>query len=339
MSDPLAKRLQIDGLRALAMIGVLYVHFWNKIPVTEHLRVTLFFVISGFLITHILMTAKARGGVIAIKNFYIRRALRLFPALVVCFAAAWVLNADGFRSSAAWHLLPTSNVYFALKRQWTPWVMSHLWSLNLLEQFYLTWPLVILLLSEKMIYASLLFGLAALTIVHTYADFLGIDGWWLLLLLSFDPILIGALAYLIQRHAAVQQFMISGWAITLVLLVIASPLLLGSEVGHSDIYRILTQPSLAVLVIGAYHGYRGPIGWLLQSTTAQFLSMISYGVYVYHMMVWYVMAEAFPALYVPGPVTFIVISTTTVAIATLSWYGLEAPINRFRQFYPVRYKA
>jgi len=90
MTDALIKRPQIDGLRALAMIGVLYVHYWNKAPVTEYVRVTLFFVISGFLITHILMNAKARGGHILVRNFYIRRALRLFPALIVCFAAAWV---------------------------------------------------------------------------------------------------------------------------------------------------------------------------------------------------------------------------------------------------------
>jgi len=111
MTDALIKRPQIDGLRALAMIGVLYVHFWNKAPVTEYVRVTLFFVISGFLITHILMNAKARGGHILVRNFYIRRALRLFPALIVCFAAAWALNADGFRDSAAWHFMPTSNIY------------------------------------------------------------------------------------------------------------------------------------------------------------------------------------------------------------------------------------
>jgi peptidoglycan/LPS O-acetylase OafA/YrhL len=276
--------------------------------------------------------------VIVVKNFYVRRALRLFPALMVCFAVAWALDADGFRSSTAWHFMPTSNIYFAIQRQWTPWVISHLWSLNLLEQFYLIWPLVILLLSEKMIYTIILFGLAVLTVVHTNAEVFGIDGWWLLLLLSFDPILTGALVYLLQRHQAVRRVMTSRWAIVLALSVLASPLLLRSEFGQSEIYRILAQPSLAVLVVGAYHGYRGPVGWLLQSPAAQFLSMISYGVYVYHMMVWYVLAEAFPALYVPGPVTFIVISTTTVAIATLSWYGLEAPINRFRQSYPMRYK-
>ena len=336
MVEPLAKRPQIDGLRALAMIGVLYVHFWDKMPVTEHLRVTLFFVISGFLITHILMTAKARGGVIVVTNFYIRRALRLFPVLMVCFAAAWTLDADGFRSSAAWHFLPTSNIYFALQRQWSPWVMSHLWSLNLLEQFYLTWPLVILWLSEKMIYAVILLGFAALIFVHTHAEFLGLDGWWLLLLLSFDPILTGALAYLLQGRPAVWEFMTSRWASILALSVLASPLLLKGEFGHSDIYRILAQPSLAVLVVGAYHGYRGPIGWLLQSPAAQFLSMISYGVYVYHMMVWYIVAEAFPALYVPGPVTFILISTATIAIAALSWVGLEAPIGRLKNVFPVR---
>ena len=98
------------------MLGVLYVHYWGDTPITEHIRVTLFLVISGFLITHILMTAKSRGGALVARNFYLRRALRLFPALLITFAVAWGLDADDFRASAAWHLLPTSNLYFALMK-------------------------------------------------------------------------------------------------------------------------------------------------------------------------------------------------------------------------------
>lgn len=336
MAELLTKRPQIDGLRALAMLGVLYVHFWNTMPVTEYLRVTLFFVISGFLITHILMNAKARGGHIVVRNFYIRRALRLFPALMVCFAVAWALNADGFRASAVWHFLPTSNIYFALTQEWHPWVVAHLWSLNVLEQFYLAWPLVILFLSEKILHVVVVGGLAVLVFVHANASHLAIGGWWLVLVFAFDPILTGALAYLLQRHPPVRQVMTSPFAVAVAAAVLASPLALWDGFGHSDSYRFFAQPAVAILVVGAFQGYRGPIGWLLQSPPAQFLAMISFGVYVYHMMVWYVMAQAFPVFYTKGPLTFAVLSGVTIAVATVSWYVMEAPIGRLKHAFPVR---
>ena len=339
MAEGTTKRPQIDGLRALAMIGVLYVHFLDDTPVTEHVRVTLFLVISGFLITHILMTAKARGGHIVVRNFYIRRSLRLFPALMVCFVAAWALNADGFRASAAWHFLPTSNLYFALHKQMHPWVVGHLWSLNVLEQFYLAWPLVILLLSQRTLHVVVVLGLAALVFVHANPEPLGINGWWLFLVLSFDPILTGALAYLLQRHQPVREVITSPLALALAAAVLASPLALWHGFGNSETYRFFAQPAVAVVVVGAYQGYRGPIGWLLQSPPAQFLAMISYGVYVYHLMVWYSVVQVYPALFHKGPLTFAVIGALTIALATVSWYALEAPIGRLKDAFPVRRAA
>jgi peptidoglycan/LPS O-acetylase OafA/YrhL len=205
LSDLSNKRPQLDGLRALAMIGVLYVHFWDGAPVTEHVRVTLFLVVSGFLITHILTTAKERGGNIVVRNFYIRRSLRLFPALIICFAIAWVFDADGFRSSVVWHMLSASNIYFAIQKQFTPWVVAQLWSLNVLEQFYLVWPLVILYFTSKTIHVFVLVGLSALFFVHANANELGINGWWLSLFLAFDPILTGVLAYLLHPSSTVKR--------------------------------------------------------------------------------------------------------------------------------------
>ena len=336
LSQPLTKRPQIDGLRALAMVGVLYIHFWNTAPVTEYVRVTLFFVISGFLITHILMTAKARGGVIVVRNFYIRRSLRLLPALLICCGAAWVFDADGFRRSALWHFLSASNIYFALQKQMHPWVMGHLWSLNVLEQFYLAWPLFVLRLSEKALHVLVLFGLAALVFVRTNAGLLGIDGWWLFMILSFDPILTGALAYLLQRNQDVRGVILSRSTIAVACGVLLSPLFMWGGFGHSESYRMFSQPAMAVLVVGAYHGYRGPIGWLLQSPPAQFLAMISYGVYIYHLMVWYIVAQAYPVLFAKGPVTFGVVGALTLALAVLSRYGIEAPLGRLKQAFPVR---
>lgn len=329
-------RPQLDGLRALAMVGVLYVHYWNNEPITEHVRVTLFLVISGFLITHILMTAKARGGALVVRNFYLRRALRLFPALLITFAVAWSLDADDFRASAGWHLLPTSNLYFSVNQTTRPWVVGHLWSLNLLEQFYLIWPLVILFLSEKTLHVIVVLGIAALVFVRSNAAMLGVDGWWLFFVFSFDPILMGALAYLVQRHRPAREVLTGRFMIGLAMMVLVSPLLAWEGFGHSKSYHFYAQPALAVLVLGAYQGYIGPVGWLLQSPPARFLAQISYGVYVYHLLAWYAVVQVYPGMFVKGPLTFAVMTAITICLATVSWYAVEAPIGRLKRHFPVR---
>ena len=335
MAELSTKRPQLDGLRALAMIGVLYVHFWDGSPVTEYVRVTLFLVISGFLITHILTTAKERGGNIVVLNFYIRRLLRLFPALIICLAAAWIFDADGFRSSAIWHLVSASNIYFAIHEEFNPWVVAQLWSLNFLEQFYLAWPLVILYFAPKTLYILVLLGLSTLIFIHANANEIGINGWWLSLLLSFDPILTGVLAYLLQRQKVVLEVMTSRPAFASALAVLGSPFLAWDAFGHSNSYRIFSQAALAIIVVGAFKGYRGPIGWLLQSPPAQFVETVSYGVYIYHLMAWYLVVQFYPVLFIKGPLTFVVLSTLTIAFAALSWYLIEKPVSSLKKAFPV----
>ncbi len=329
-------RPQLDGLRALAMVGVLYVHFWNNTPVIEHVRVSLFFVISGFLITHILVSAKERGGTIVVRNFYVRRGLRLFPPLFVAFSFAWAIDADDFRASAMWHLLPTSNIYFALHETFKPWVVAHLWSLNVLEQFYLTWPLIILYLSQGALHVVVVLGIAALTFVRVYAETLGIGGWWIDMVFSFDPILMGALAYLVQCHLPARVVLTSRPILALSAVVLVSPLFLWPDFGHSVSYRFFAQAAVAVFVVGAFQGFGGPLGWVLQSPPARFLAKISYGVYVYHLLAWYAVVQFYPQMFDHSPLTFGVMTCVTVALATLSWYAIEAPVGRLKRFFPVR---
>ncbi len=153
-----AHRAQIDAPRALAMAGVLQVHFWTDAPVTGFVRVSLFFVGPGFPITHVLYRARvrngepSRNGQPAVPTFHIRRALRLRPALAVLVAVGSFFDIDGFRERARWHILPLSNFSFAHFGDVRPFVTGQLWSLSLLEQFYLFWPLVLLFLPLPLVY-------------------------------------------------------------------------------------------------------------------------------------------------------------------------------------------
>lgn len=329
-----ARRAQIDGLRALAMIGVLYVHFWHRNSVTENVRVSLFFVVSGFLITHILYSAKERGGHIHIFNFYIRRMLRLFPALAVLVIVAFVFDMDGFRQSALWHIFQLTNIHYALAEDIKPWVAGHLWSLNVLEQFYLIWPIVILMLPLRRIYGLVIAIAVTMILLRNHGDLLGIHGWWRYMVLATDPVAVGAFFYLLQREPAIAQFIRSWSTLVISLLLLAAPYLLGHDFGATETYRILVQPALCVVVVGAFHGYRGPIGWALGSSAAQFISKISYSIYIYHLAIWWLVAQISPELFRQGPVTFLAMSALTGAVAIVSWYALEEPISRLKTRFP-----
>jgi peptidoglycan/LPS O-acetylase OafA/YrhL len=331
---PIGRRAQIDGLRAMAMLGVLYVHYWGTHELTEHLRVSLFFVVSGFLITHILYRAKTGGLPVNILNFYARRALRLFPALLIMIAVATLFNAANMRDSLVWHALQLSNVYFALTEAFKPWVAAHLWSLNVLEHFYLLAPLLILLLSRTGCYLALISIVVISVFLRVNWEHLNLPLWWPILVLSFDPIAMGALAYLLMQSPAVAGVMRSRWMLLVSVAVLALPLVLWEGFGKSESYQLLMQPALCAIVVGAFHGYGGIVGRLLESGPARFLSQISYGVYMYHMMVWWMVGELWPEIYAKGPTTFLILTVLTIVVATLSWNLVERPIARLKDLFP-----
>ncbi len=148
----------LDGLRALAVLAVLAFHFGVSWLPGGYLGVDLFYVLSGFLITLLLVGEHSSRGRIALGRFWARRARRLLPCLflVVLAAAAYVRFVappgayPGFRSDALsalfyfsnWHQIAANANYFVATGPPSP--LTHTWSLAIEEQFYLLWPLVVL---------------------------------------------------------------------------------------------------------------------------------------------------------------------------------------------------
>ncbi|HXS04252.1 MAG TPA: acyltransferase [Rhodanobacter sp.] len=151
----------LDGFRAISILLVAYGHLCgtHRFPVSTvdyarslgdvaHLGVLVFFVISGFLITSLLMSEREKTGSISLKQFYFRRVLRIFPAfyalILVVFLASllgWIsLNGRDFAFAL------TYTINYDAHRSWQ---VGHLWSLSIEEQFYLLWPLVLLALRER----------------------------------------------------------------------------------------------------------------------------------------------------------------------------------------------
>jgi len=177
----------IDGLRGIALLGVLAFHA-NGALRGGYLGVDLFFVLSGFLITRILLAEQQATGRIDLRSFWVRRARRLFPALLALMPAiglyAYFLTPPaglaGIRADALstlgyvanWSAIFSHRSYWELFRSPSP--LEHTWSLAIEEQFYVVWPLVVFLVLRRF-GARALFavaaGLAALSMVAMVALF------------------------------------------------------------------------------------------------------------------------------------------------------------------------
>lgn len=150
---------ELDGLRAVAIIVVI-IHHWHPYKTIEFLTsridgVAIFFVLSGFLISNILFAnrdkaeASGSGKIICFRNFFFRRALRIFPLYYLVLLAVFFL---GHRTSIyGWpfYVTYTSNFYIYHIREWGE--LTHFWSLAVEEQFYFVWPFFILFANRRFI--------------------------------------------------------------------------------------------------------------------------------------------------------------------------------------------
>ncbi|MEP6635152.1 MAG: acyltransferase [Acidobacteriota bacterium] len=168
-------RPELDGLRALAILAVLGLHAGVPLFRGGGLGVDVFFVLSGYLITSILLRERANLGSIGLKRFYLRRVLRLFPALFVLLACAtayaYFFQVNPERSETYGFVLYTLFYVANWARSFGvshPW-LGHCWSLSVEEQFYLIWPPLLVLLTSKLSVRRTLIvtlGLILAVIVH-----------------------------------------------------------------------------------------------------------------------------------------------------------------------------
>jgi peptidoglycan/LPS O-acetylase OafA/YrhL len=149
----------LDGFRAISIVLVLIGHLhgtrgFGTFPALStfgdlaHLGVQVFFVISGFLITTLLLEEQRRTGTISLKRFYIRRSLRIFPAFFAFLAALLGAQALGWiqLSTVDFVTAATYTVNYHVERSW---YVGHLWSLSVEEQFYLLWPLAMVFVATR----------------------------------------------------------------------------------------------------------------------------------------------------------------------------------------------
>ena len=345
----------LDGVRALAVLTVIGFHEGASGLPGGFLGVDIFFVLSGFLITDLLVARYDRTGRLDLAGFWTRRARRLLPALavmlVVVTAAAAVIE-PGQEASLRLALLAagtyTSNwyqilhhvPYFAAAGQaGAPPPLDHLWSLAIEEQFYLVWPLIVWcviarLATRRARVACALTGAAVSALVMTIqytpggdpsAVYYGTDTHASALLIGAALALARPLRALTAIPAAHSRRLDIGGVAGLVVLAWAAGHFSGSDPVVYPVGLLLAALGAAGLVAAA--AGHGVIAAITSWRPLRWVGVRSYGIYLWH---WPVIALG-TALVGPGASSawlWPVETGVTIALASASWRYIETPIMR-----------
>jgi peptidoglycan/LPS O-acetylase OafA/YrhL len=341
---------QLDGLRAFAVLAVV-AHHTMPTSLVNALNpgaagVRLFFVLSGFLITGILLRARdamERGGSAgqALSSFYARRFLRIFPLYYFALAVVLLAGVPDAREGAAWHLAYLSNVYGVLHGHMGS--LAHFWSLAVEEQFYLVWPALVLFVPRR--WLGPLFVASALTGPLSRAiAYLLIGDPSLACILTpccLDSLGLGA----ILAHLWRQRGSAGAGKVAVACRTVGLPLLLLVDgwrlVRGEDILTVsLRDGALALVSVWLVHasacGFGGPGGRALSCRPVVYVGAISYGVYVWHglapALAWQV--EWFPWPEAPGLVKFVCVAAAALLLASLTWVVFEKRLNGLKRFFP-----
>ena len=344
-----ARQPALDGLRGIAIAAVLYYHAATTSSLAGgsggFLGVDLFFVLSGYLITGLLLSEYRRDGRIGLRGFWSRRFRRLFPAIVVTLllVALWVAispawDRHGIRDDSIWTLLYLQNwhaLYWS-SSGFTP--LSHTWSLSVEEQWYLIWPAALWAVlrwtkGRLRIVLSVVLGGALVSAVWTgvlYAHsgwprpYDGTDG-------RAQELLIGAGLALLVHHG--EYFVkessklwleIAGWCGAAFI----GYELLEAHLSDAFLYNggfLLISLAAVLVILAATYSDRA-LGRALSWRPLVYVGVISYGLYLFHVPIFDLVGPGRWGL--EGWWLFVVRLLLVFALAAVSFRFLEDPIRR-----------
>jgi peptidoglycan/LPS O-acetylase OafA/YrhL len=361
----------LDGVRAVGVLAVMAYHAGLSFIPGGFFSLDTFFVLSGFLITTLLITEHRTTGGIALRAFWARRARRLLPALFVVVLAVVLygrfvaapgsypdMRLDAISSMfyfANWHFIASNQNYFIASGPVSPLLPT--WSLAIEEQFYIVWPIVLLLIfgfrrqrkdrtrSLWLLLALSLTGAAASAVemavlFHPGSDatrlYFGTDTHGQSLLVG--AALASAVALWRQRHG---EYVTSRKARrTLGVAALAGIGLYAWAWSHiqwnQDVVFLggftVASVAAAVILADVVLDPKGVVSRALSIAPLRYLGTISYGLYLWHYPLDIAMSEA--RIGFGGIPLFLVRSATTIVVASVSFYALERPIRTgtfFRQ--------
>jgi peptidoglycan/LPS O-acetylase OafA/YrhL len=340
---------ELDSLRTLAVFMTLLAHFspvdipymWYGVPI--------FFTISGFLITTILLKTYYSEPdiprVVMIKNFMVRRTLRLFPIYYLLIFTFFL--AKKYFSLYLWK--DEFNPYFFT---YTPNFLihqigygkalcfAHLWSLGVEEQFYLFWPWIILFCPGRfklqVIFGLIVFALTYRTI--NYKD--AVVG--ALPFANMHTLGAGAvLAWLYVRREDIINRLKEKRHLIFCLTFIHLVIVLIFFRDNSAFWHLYREVALCLctfsIVLVSIYGWKGFAGYISRNKQVQYIGTISYGIYLYHMPVPFVYraiaARAFPHFHMPDSVFLVFCFVVTIALAAFSYRFIETPFLKLKRYF------
>lgn len=335
----------VDGLRALSIVAVILFHCDVPLPGflgrRGFLGVSLFFVISGFLITTLLLREQRDRGMISLKKFYARRALRLFPlyyaVLLMFCVAVWVFDRQSEEGKAFWHHLV---FYIFYMNNWVIGtepgrvIFAASWSLATEEQFYLFWPSILALVRRPwiatMIILSVLAGswILQLLVTNHTIDWGEVPNR---ALTSLSPaICMGCLLALALHYPRTYGWLywLLGWQGAPVL-AFAMLLLLSFCALSPTVMCLVMVALLASVVLRPDHS----LGRLLENSVVRHVGMVSYGVYL---LFTFVLNLGTRVLHLKHSwLRFAWTASVTFGVASLSYRYYEAPFLRLKSRFVV----
>lgn len=364
----------LDGVRGLAILMVLVVHFIGDAEPTTRFEkllvaaggqgvygVDLFFVLSGFLITGILVDA--RTGSHYFRNFYLRRAVRIFPlyyaVLAVVFFAGGLLpfisssELATLRAHQAWAWLYGTNIYDAKEGALSFPYLDHLWSLAVEEHFYFVWPAVVFFVTPRALVRTSAAIVAAAFLAHVVCRLADVNpvAQFVLTPLRLDALVLGGFLSVLARRpggmAAIERWVKPAAVAAVVVLVgtyAFNQVYAGGYAVLRPLRNMLIIGLLAALLVGALTtGASTLMGRVFRAGWMRFLGKYSYGLYVFHHFIsyWFVTHDADCGLFAwVGSHTLAILvravvgSVVSIGIAYASFHLFEKRALALKRLWP-----
>ena len=344
-STHLAYRPDIDGMRAIAVLSVMAFHIWPKILPGGFLGVDIFFVISGYLITLILIKNIIATGRLNLTEFYKRRIKRIIPVLMLILIVTFILgylilmpqDFLNLCTNTIWAIFSAANIYFYLSLNTDYFApdsseipLLHLWSLGIEEQFYLLWPFFIGYLirlacsPQKVLTLAGVIFLSSLWIAQTTCTTHQLFAYYMLPSRIWELMAGGICAIVVHYNYRLQKFLCEIIAIAGIICILFSLFFISKKDYIPGIGAIPAVLGTSWLLVSSV-SFQTLIERILSLRPFVAIGLISYSLYLWH---WPILAFIH---YVFGQVTFIqgmIAFILAFALSILSYFIVEQPLRK-----------